>query len=396
LQKRQKLRYTLRRNVIAPCFEVALGGSGVGFHHFSLNRTPSDADLRCANKPLVIPADIQQIGRILGNIFTIRSTPMPNSPPDQCIVALAQIAPIWLDRAATMAKMLEYIREAGSSGAELVCFGEALLPGYPFWLEHTNAARFESQTQKRLYAHYVAQSVDIAAGDLHALCVAARTAKVAVMTGVIERDAQRGQSVFCSLVFIDALGEIKNVHRKLVPTHEERLVWAPGDAAGLRTFALGRFQLGGLNCWENWMPLARAALYAQGLDLHVAVWPGNVRNTEEITRYMAREGRSFVLSVGGLMRSQDIAAHLPFAAQLRAQLPEQCADGGSCIAGPDGQWVIAPSAGEERLLIAEIDHARVREERQNFDPFGHYSRPELLSLQVDRVRRVGATFVDAS
>jgi nitrilase len=320
---------------------------------------------------------------------------MSKPASDQCVVALAQIAPIWLDRAGTIAKMLDYIREAGRCDAALVCFGEALLPGYPFWLEHTDGARFESPLQKRLYAHYLAQSVDIAAGDLQALCIAARSAKVSVMTGVIERDARRGQSVFCSLVLIDAEGVIKNVHRKLMPTYEERLVWAPGDAAGLRTFALGNFQLGGLNCWENWMPLARAALYAQGMDLHVAVWPGNVRNTEEITRFMAREGRSFVLSVGGLMRRQDIPAHLLFAEELRAQLPEECANGGSCIAGPDGQWLIAPSAGEERLLVAEIDHARVREERQNFDPFGHYSRPELLNLQVDRVRRTGATFVDA-
>jgi nitrilase len=320
---------------------------------------------------------------------------MSNTASDQCVVALAQIAPIWLDRAGTIAKMIDYIREAGRCDAALVCFGEALLPGYPFWLEHTDGARFESPLQKRLYAHYVAQSVDIAAGDLHTLCVAARSAKVSVMTGVIERDARRGQSVFCSLILIDAEGAIKNVHRKLMPTYEERLVWTPGDAAGLRTFALARFQLGGLNCWENWMPLARAALYAQGMDLHVAVWPGNVRNTEEITRFTAREGRSFVLSVGGLMRRDDIPEHLPFAEELRARLPEICADGGSCIAGPDGQWLIAPSADEERLLVAEIDHARVREERQNFDPFGHYSRPELFNLQVDRARRVGATFVDA-
>jgi nitrilase len=342
---------------------------------------------------LVIPINIKQICR-LAHAGPSMSDSVSSPVSDQCTVALAQIAPVWLDRAATIAKMIEYIQEAGRCGAQLVCFSEGLLPGYPFWLEHTDGARFDSILQKRFYAHYVTQAVDIAAGDLQALCVAAREAAVSVIAGVIERDVSRGQSVFCSLVLIDDAGVIKNVHRKLMPTYEERLVWSAGDAAGLRTFALGKFQLGALNCWENWMPLARAALYAQGLDLHVALWPGSVRNTEDISRFIAREGRSFVLSVGGLLRHQDIPTHLPFAAELLAQLPAQCANGGSCIAGPDGQWLIAPCEDEERLLVAEIDHARVREERQNFDPFGHYSRPELLSLHVDRVRRTGASFVD--
>ncbi len=314
--------------------------------------------------------------------------------PDRIVVALAQIAPVWLDRAATLAKIADSIREAGHAGARLVAFGEGVLPGYPFWVEHTGGARFESPVQKELFAHYVEQSVDIGAGDLAPLCDAARDARVFAVVGCIERDRARGHSVFCSLVLIDDTGAIRNVHRKLVPTHEERLVWSPGDGAGLETFVFGRFRLGALNCWENWMPLARSSLYAQGEDLHVAIWPGSARNTELITPFIAREGRSFAVSVSALMRREDIPDSAPHADLLREKLPAMPADGGSCIAGPDGRWVVPPRVGEEALLIAELDHARVREERQSFDPFGHYSRPDVLELRVDRRRRGGATFDD--
>lgn len=308
---------------------------------------------------------------------------------DRKIVALAQMAPIWLDRHATMAKMADYVGEAGNSGAQLVAFGESLLPGYPFWLEHTDGARFESAFQKQLYAHYAEQALDLAAGDLAPLCQAARAAAIWVCAGIIERPPERGQSLFCSMVWIDEQGEIINVHRKLMPTYEERLVWTPGDGAGLRTLAFGRFRLGGLNCWENWMPLARAALYAQGVDLHVMSWPGSVRNTETITPFVARESRGYVLSASSLMRRSDIPTDLPFAQELRHRLPDVLANGGAAIAGPDGQWLIAPCADEERLLLAELDHAKVREERQNFDPFGHYSRPDVLTLRVNTQRCTG-------
>ena len=304
-------------------------------------------------------------------------------------VALAQIAPIWLDRTATTVKVCDWIAQAGAAGARLVAFGEALLPGYPFWVEHTDGARFESELQKSFYAHYAEQAIQIARGDLAPVCEAARRACLWVALGTIERDLHRGHSLYCSLVLIDDAGAIRNVHRKLMPTFEERLVWAQGDGHGLQTFALDSFTFGALNCWENWMPLARSALYGQGEDLHLAVWPGNPRNTRELTRHMAREGRSYALSVCGLLRRDDVPASLPHAEILHAALPETMAAGGSCIAGPDGEWVIEPCVGEERLLVAELDPAKVRAERQNFDPFGHYSRPDVLELRLDRRRRSG-------
>lgn len=313
---------------------------------------------------------------------------------ERLVVALAQISPIWLDRDATLAKIANYIEAAGREGARLVAFAEGLLPGYPFWVEHTEGARWESPLQKRLFAHYADQAVDIARGDLAALCDAARKARCFVVVGCIERDSLRGQSVFCTAVTIDDAGQIRSAHRKLMPTYEERLVWSPGDGHGLICHALDRFTLGALNCWENWMPLARSALYAQGEDLHVAIWPGSERNTRPITRFLAREGRSYALSVSSILRRDDIPSSIPEADLLRERLPEVLANGGSCLAGPDGEWIIEPSIGEETLLVAELDHATVRAERQNFDPFGHYSRPDVLELEVNRKRGSGAVFKD--
>lgn len=307
---------------------------------------------------------------------------------EKLTVALAQIAPVWLDREQTIAKVVVKIREAAAADCRLVVFGEALVPGYPFWVEWTDGARFESRVQKEIFAHYAAESVVIEQGHLDAVRAAAAETQTTVYLGCIERPPDRGgHSLYCSLVYIDARGEIGPVHRKLVPTYEERLVWSPGDGHGLRVHKLGAFTVGGLNCWENWMPLARAALYAQGEDLHVAVWPGSERNTRDITRFIAREGRSYVISVSGLLTRDIIPSGVPHRDLIVANCPETLANGGSCIAGPDGEWVIEPASGQERLLVATIDHRRVREERQNFDPAGHYSRPDVMQLRVKNDRQ---------
>lgn len=310
-------------------------------------------------------------------------------------VGLAQIAPVWLRRDATIEKVVTRVEQAAGEGCSLVVFGEALIPGYPFWVEYTDGAKFESKLQKSLYAHYVSQSVSIGDGDIDAIRKAAREHSIAVYVGVMERAGDRGgHSVYCSMVYIDAEGDIGSVHRKLMPTHEERLVWAIGDGNGLRTHKLGPFTAGGLNCWENWLPLARASLYAQGEDLHVAIWPGNVRNTEEITRFIARESRSYVVSVGGLMRRSNIGSNLPHAESLAGATSECMADGGSCVAAPNGEWLLEPQSGEESLYIVELDHERVLEERHSLDVAGHYSRPDVTQLVVDRKRQTTAIFSD--
>ena len=304
-------------------------------------------------------------------------------------VGLAQIAPVWLDRTATLEKVTANIHAAAERGCELGVFGETVLPGYPFWLSTTHSSKFNCDIQKDIHAHYLAESVDIAAGDLKLVSEAAKARGIEVMLGCYEKGTDRGgHTGYCSLVRIDRAGVVVNVHRKLMPTYEERLAWGIGDGNGLRTFELGPFTVGGLNCWENWMPLARTALYAQGENLHVAVWPGCKRNTIDITRFVALESRSFVLSVSGLLRKSDVPTDFPHRELVVDSFEDEIiSDGGSCIAGPDGQWLVEPVCDREALIVHEIDLKSVLRERQNFDPCGHYSRPDVLQLSLNRQRQ---------
>ncbi|MEM7334025.1 MAG: carbon-nitrogen hydrolase family protein [Chloroflexota bacterium] len=306
----------------------------------------------------------------------------------QLTVGVAQIAPVWLNREKTAVKIIDYIHQAQEKGVQLLAFGEALLPGYPFWIELTNGATFNSPVQKEIHAHYLANGVQIEAGHLDSICAAAKQTKMAIYLGCIERPLNRGgHSLYASLVYIDAQGIIQSVHRKLMPTYEERLTWSPGDGHGLKVHPLGDFTVGGLNCWENWMPLPRATLYGLGEDLHVAVWPGGAHNTRDITRFVALESRSYVISASGYMRKKDFPKDTPHVEAILKKSKSTLANGGSCIAAPDGSWVVEPVVDEESLLVATIDNQMVLEERQNFDPSGHYSRPDVTKLLVNRERQ---------
>jgi nitrilase len=307
---------------------------------------------------------------------------------DRITVGLAQIAPIWLNKEATIDKVAEYIKEAASKNCSLVTFGEAFIPGYPFWIELTDGAKFNSKIQKEIHSHYLKNAVSIANGDLNVLCETCKDNSIATIIGCIELGNDRGgHSIYCALVYINELGELKSVHRKLVPTYEERLSWSPGDGHGLRVHPVESFTVGGLNCWENWMPLSRTALYGMGEDLHVAIWPGGYHNTHDLTKFIAKESRSYVISVSGLFGKKDIGPDIPHAEFIKEQTKEVHANGGSCLVGPDGNWIIEPVLESEILLTAEIDHSKVREERHNFDPSGHYSRPDVTQLIVNRNRQ---------
>lgn len=303
-------------------------------------------------------------------------------------LALPQLAPCWLNRESAIEKVVTTLEEVANENTDLVVFAEAFIPGYPFWLSGTGGAEFNSEQQKEIFSHYSDQSVTIERGDLDAVCNAVGRLNLACYLGIIERPTDRsGHSLYCSYLYIDKSGVIQSIHRKLQPTFEERLVWSAGDGHGLQTHRIGEFTVGGLNCWENWMPLSRAALYAQGEDVHVACWPGCLRNTEDLTPILAKEGRSYCISVSGLMRREDVRDDTPFADAIRASLDVLHADGGSCVAAPDGTWILAPLTGVEAIRYCELDPAFVRRERQNFDPAGHYSRPDVTRLVVNRSRQ---------
>lgn len=304
-------------------------------------------------------------------------------------IAFGQISPIWLKKEETIDKIASYISDAAQKGASLVAFGEALLPGYPFWLDKTHGAKFNDPFQKEFHALYMEQAISIENGDLDPLCKLAKEKSIVVVLGTIERASDRGNhSLYCSAVYIDQNGLIQNVHRKLMPTHEERLAWAIGDGHGLRVQYLDNFSIGMLNCWENWMPLTRAALYGQGENFHIALWPGGMHNTPDITPFIAKESRSFVLSVCGLLHKDE----LPHDTPARKELAQNnnngfLSNGGSCLAAPDGTWLVEPIPEKEILTVVELDLHHVYQERQLLDPAGHYSRPDVTQLTVNRTRQ---------
>ncbi len=310
-------------------------------------------------------------------------------------IALAQVAPVFLDRKRTIQKTVDTINAASARNAKLVAFGETFLPAYPLWLARTDSSRFDAQDQKELHALYLQESVQIERGDLAPICKAALENQIWVVIGIAEKPADRGgHSVFASAVTINDKGEIVSVHRKLMPTYEERLAWSPGDAHGLVAHDCNQFKIGTLNCWENWMPLPRATFQSLGVNLHIAIWPGSVDNTKDITRFIARESRSYVLSASSVIRASDIPKTVPYRDRIVTHESEVLHNGGSAIANPDGSWLLEPQPDKEEVFIVELDRSFVYRERQNFDPSGHYSRPELLKLMVDRTRHTNTQFID--
>jgi len=299
-------------------------------------------------------------------------------------VAIAQSAPVYLDKRASLAKALHLIQLAAKTGAQLVAFGETWLPGYPAWLDVCpGAALWENAAAKDIFAKLRNNSITVPGEEVNALCEAARDLKIAIVIGASERvDAGPGNgTLYNSLLTISEDGQLRNHHRKLVPTYTERLVWGNGDGRGLKAAPTSAGRVGGLICWEHWMPLARMAMHDSGEHIHVAVWPTVHELHQLASRHYAFEGRCFVLAVGLMMPAEDLPRELHDGVTLGPGEGQWIERGGSAIIGPDSHYVLHPVFDREELLVSDLDLTEIDRELMTFDVSGHYARPDLFRFE---------------
>lgn len=294
-------------------------------------------------------------------------------------VAAAQVAPAFLDLATSLEIASMWIYEAGKKGIRLLVFPETWLTGYPIWLDQCpGAALWDYPPAKAIFRRLYENSPQIPSGVLTQLCKSAQEAGVIVVMGLHERD---GNSLYNSMVYISDKGELLGKHRKLIPTYGERMVWGQGDGSTLTVVDTSIGRLGGLVCWEHWMPLTRYAMHVKGEVFHAAVWPGVIENHLLASRAYAFEGRCFVIAAGSVLNRKHLPTDLDLLNEIKHDGPYL--EGGSAIIGPDGEVLAALDGETEGLLIAEVDLGRIAEEALTFDACGHYSRPDVFRLFVN-------------
>ena len=311
-------------------------------------------------------------------------------------VAVIQRPPVFLDRAATLRAAVESVREAARGGAQLLVFPEAFVPGYPAWIWRLRPGPDMGLTEK-IHARLLANAVDLAADQLAPLREAAHDHEVTVVCGVNEVDASSGGStVYNTVVVIGPRGDVLNRHRKLMPTNPERMVWGFGDASGLRVVDTPVGRIGTLICWESYMPLARYALYAQGLQIYVTPTYDAGDRALATMQHIAREGACWVVCCGSALQARDLPDDLPGRSELFRDADEWINAGDSVVVAPGGKLVAGPLHEQRGILYAELDLERIGAARRSLDVSGHYARPDLFELRVNNQPQRPVSFTSAA
>jgi nitrilase len=302
-------------------------------------------------------------------------------------VALIQSAPVLFDKASSLQKIESWTKEAARQGAQLVVFPEAFIPGYPRGLYLGTRVGSRNADGRQDWARYWENSIDIPGEDTEILGQIASEAGVYLAVGAIERDNEfSGATLYNSIVYIGPEGLVLGTHRKLMPTGSERLLWGLGDGSTLTVIDTPFGRIGGLICWENYMPLARTAMYAKGIDILLTP-TADARDTWQATlQHIACEGRCFVLSCNQFVTKSMYPSDLACYEDIR-QEPDILCRGGSAIVGPLGEYITAPLYNQEGILIADLDMSQVIKSRYDFDVVGHYSRPDVFQLIVNEEKQ---------
>jgi nitrilase len=308
-------------------------------------------------------------------------------------VAVVQAPPLLLDKQGTLSRVVDLIGEAASQGAALIVFPEAYVPGYPTWIWRLRPGTDMALTSE-IHARLRENAVDLSGEDLQLVREAAAGNGVTVVLGLNELDSRySGTTLFNTVVIIGNDGRVLNRHRKLMPTNPERMVWGMGDATGLRVVETPAGRLGTLICWESYMPLARYALYAQGIDVYVApTWDAG-ESWLATMRHIAKEAGCWVIGTATAMQGSDIPADFPDR-DLLFEPHEWVNDGDAVVVKPMGSIHAGPMHREKGILYAEIDPSVAQRARRSLDICGHYSRPDVFSLSVDRRERAPVKFLD--
>jgi len=295
-------------------------------------------------------------------------------------VACVQAEPVVLDRERTLDRLEELAAEAARGGAELVVFPETFVPVYPSSRWAKAFAGWQNPGAKKTFARMALNSVAVGLPSERRIGAAAKELGVWIVTGVNEVEPYRPGTIYNSLLYHSPDGELALHHRKLVPTNHERLIWGQGDGRGLNAIDTPFGRLGGLICWENYMPLARVALYESGIEIYIASTADDSEEWQKTLVHIARESRTYVIAPCHYQRAASYPDDFDLASELEGV--DVLGRGGSAIVAPDGSYMAGPVYDGEEILYADLDPAALLEERQRFDPVGHYSRPDVLQLTV--------------